>query len=293
MWVRFLCIGLLSAKKVFFECERPSPYNWWPSLGRRLTRVHRLPCGLGARQAVTITKKKRKEKKRTQATVSHRVSLLCWSSCWCCRLVSIGEPWCTAFAKAEWERQDWEKKSNEGNGEGWGMGVQGKSPRVNIANPVVTMTLQKMAPDDPPHASDRSITSLLWTLWTVGKVHFWQVWHRPGLWASSSNVGLIQISQLPSSVVISLSLSPLMKTSWTRAAQSPSGECATMDEVSRLKHVTQMELVDLLKQVRGVSTEKDKNTTKERERERERERHAGRQTQSIVPSPVATRGLCG
>ena len=45
-----------------------------------------------------------------------------------------------------------------------------------------------------------------------------------------------------------------------------------MYEVSRLKHVTQMELVDLLREVRDVSTEKDKNTTRERERERERKR---------------------
>ena len=117
--------------------------------------------------------KKKKKKKKTCTTVCHRVSLLCWSSCWCCRLVSIDESWCIMHSfHQSWERQELKTEKNVERRKCWRVGSPRDVPTRHYL--VVTMTLQKMAPSCPAaqlaHSSDLIDRSPVFvSLWTVSQ----------------------------------------------------------------------------------------------------------------------------
>ena len=210
------------------------------------------------------------------------VALSQWSSCLCWEAphwdLSTGEPWswwCVMrdFHKGEWTK--WTGQTRKSRTK------EGFSNRGGGVPRIIPGSYHDTAENGAWHW--QRLDSLYWLLsclstWSLVRtapvlalaVSLQDCWFR--VWTgdastfdgsdtdlsvtSSSNVDLMQISWLSPSVVIPLFglLSPLMKTSRTRAARSRNGEYAAMDGVSRLKHVIQMELVDLLKEMRGVSS---------------------------------------
>ena len=200
MWVRFLCIVHFQQSKFSLNVRDPhltTDAPAWDGDWHECTVYHGLPGRVVlVRGKLTTTRihhslKKKKKKKKTCTAVSHRVGLLCWSPCWCCRLVSIDEPWCTAFNQSWvrvggsekerkftspwWERQDWEKSRTKE------MKRSGKAREVptrhypgsyhdTAENGIIIM-----------HSIDRSRVHVmclcgLWLSVSRSVVYFWQEW---------------------------------------------------------------------------------------------------------------------